>query len=494
MTVRWQSGLAGLLVLVGAALRFWRLGQRSFWFDESLAIYRGLSADLAGVLSAPPQVEPPLYYALLHFWLVQGADETTARAFSALMSSVALLLAWLVLKRLLPPPQALAALALFAFSPFQVLYAQEARPYGLRLLFEYAGLLTLLVAVRHRTFTAWAGWALLGALGALTHYLSLLWLACQWIFLLLAGAGRKVLVRAAAFGVLAAAPALLLAASAREAITLVNTAVPRLIPPLDVAGGAVQLFGAGAWVPGPLAHPAFVLFAVFGLLGVCVAGLSWRRRVRLRLSSAAILALGVLMLILLVAGHWAGLVYRPKLRYGITAQLFLLVACVRGIWTMPRGLVRMLALSALLLIEGFALANYFRGGFPPLDLPPCKKPFREAAGLLLAKAQAGDYVLSPGLVSYLPLKLQLGERLPQGYHYREDSFLPTELDRLGHPAPLGQVFRRARRIWLVLAPVHYTDPLTAPRELVKALRTKATLVETHAVPGIGIQLWRVHAP
>ena len=154
----------------------------------------------------------------------------------------------------------------------------------------------------------------------------------------------------------------------------------------------------------------------------------------------------------------------------------------------------MLALSALLLIEGFALANYFRGGFPPLDLPPCKKPFREAAGLLLAKAQAGDYVLSPGLVSYLPLKLQLGERLPQGYHYREDSFLPTELDRLGHPAPLGQVFRRARRIWLVLAPVHYTDPLTAPRELVKALRTKATLVETHAVPGIGIQLWRVHAP
>lgn len=122
--------LLGLLVLA-AALRFFQIGQQSFWADEVFSMWiiprgdDGLHSFFKG----------PLHAALLFFWSIWGGyGDVWARSLSAVLGLGTLPLLYLLGRRLGGNTVGLTAAFLLAVSPFHVWYSQEVRNYALLML------------------------------------------------------------------------------------------------------------------------------------------------------------------------------------------------------------------------------------------------------------------------------------------------------------------------------------------------------------------------
>ena len=101
--VGWTT-LAALaaIILLGAALRFYRLDEQSVWRDEYLAICNLEAKDLVtylrlSQLHLPEQAAGPLYYAVQYYWVRCFGDETTTlRSLPILISLVNIALAYML--------------------------------------------------------------------------------------------------------------------------------------------------------------------------------------------------------------------------------------------------------------------------------------------------------------------------------------------------------------------------------------------------------------
>jgi hypothetical protein len=146
---------AALLAITacGLMLRLLRLDATSLWADEAFSAYWP-HRSLYYLWTAGLFIEttPPLYYMLLKFWAVIAGDGDWAlRLFSVVASTLTIPLIFLLGLEVAVPAAALAAAAIFAVSPMQIAYAQEARVYALvPLAFALAllGLLRFLRAAR----------------------------------------------------------------------------------------------------------------------------------------------------------------------------------------------------------------------------------------------------------------------------------------------------------------------------------------------------------
>ena len=167
---------AGAVVLLALALRFYRLDGQSLWGDEGTSVALALR-DLAAITQgAALDIHPPLYYYLLHFWMMAlGSGEIAVRGLSALLGAATVGLTYLLGRRLFGCPVGLAAALLLAVSPLQVQYSQEARMYMLATLL---GLASAYCAVRAWEAPTARGSALAGRLDRLRRWRAVLALLC----------------------------------------------------------------------------------------------------------------------------------------------------------------------------------------------------------------------------------------------------------------------------------------------------------------------------
>ncbi len=166
-------------MVIGVGLRFW--APTPMWLDEALSVNiarlpvtqipRALAHDGA----------PPLYYLLLHAWmLVFGQSDLAVRALSGVVSVISLPFFWVAGHRLGGRAVAWITFFLALSSPFAINYATTARMYSLMILWTLLGFLALARALED------ARPARLIALGAVTaamlytHY---------WAFYLLVATG-----------------------------------------------------------------------------------------------------------------------------------------------------------------------------------------------------------------------------------------------------------------------------------------------------------------
>jgi 4-amino-4-deoxy-L-arabinose transferase-like glycosyltransferase len=140
-----------LMVLVAFALRVYQLGAQSIWWDESLSLYRA-TRDLAAILSnkiliqnvITTDLQPPLYFILLHFLVgVAGTSEYALRFVSVIANVATVPLFYALARRWFSPGTAIVAACLGAVSPFWVYYAQESRPYALALFWSLLAIYAL---------------------------------------------------------------------------------------------------------------------------------------------------------------------------------------------------------------------------------------------------------------------------------------------------------------------------------------------------------------
>ena len=125
--------LVFFITLIGAFLRLILLGSKGLWLDETFSIWMA-NHSVADMLHWVVQIDqhPPLYYLLLHYWIVlNGGGPFNVRLFSVLFGTATIPVVYLIGKRMAGITAGLAASLLMTFSLFNIYYAQETRMYTL---------------------------------------------------------------------------------------------------------------------------------------------------------------------------------------------------------------------------------------------------------------------------------------------------------------------------------------------------------------------------
>ena len=147
---------------------------------------------------------PPLYYLLARLFMeLFGSKVAAVRSLSVIFSLLAFpALYWLYLELFEQSKGQWMAIALFAVSPFHVLYAQEARQSSLWTLATLLSSAALLRAMRVQTWTSWGLYAITVSLNLYTFLLSVVVLLCHSIFVFVA---RPLVIRKFLLALLAGA-------------------------------------------------------------------------------------------------------------------------------------------------------------------------------------------------------------------------------------------------------------------------------------------------
>ncbi len=122
-----------LLTLLGAfALRLYRLGTSSLWYDETVSLFLARQDLVSLTRHTAGDIHPPLYYYLLHFWGPFAGWSEFSAAFVSLFFGVLLIaLVYRVGREWFNANAALIAASLVAISPYNLWYSQEVRMYTL---------------------------------------------------------------------------------------------------------------------------------------------------------------------------------------------------------------------------------------------------------------------------------------------------------------------------------------------------------------------------
>jgi uncharacterized membrane protein len=168
-------------VLVGIfflafALRLYRLGAGSLWYDETVSIHLAGKSIPALVAHTVGDIHPPGYYLLLHAWIRLAGGSDFAAAFLSLFFGLVLVaLAYRLAAQVFDWKVGLLAAFLVAVSPYNLWYSQEVRMYTLGAALGLALLLAVLSLLAAQTARrpSWIGLAVYvfcGALGLWTLY------------------------------------------------------------------------------------------------------------------------------------------------------------------------------------------------------------------------------------------------------------------------------------------------------------------------------------
>lgn len=193
-----------ILLVLGIFFRFVNLEGKSYWIDEVFTSLRisgytqaeviqelsqgqvisleelqkyqqpnpkkGVAGTIKGLALEEPQI-PPLFFVMARFWVqIFGHSPAVTRGFSSLISLLAFpAIYWLCRDLFASSLTGWIAMTLIAVSPFQVLYAREARNYSLWAVIILLSSWALLKAIRLNKKSNWAIYATTVALGFYAH-------------------------------------------------------------------------------------------------------------------------------------------------------------------------------------------------------------------------------------------------------------------------------------------------------------------------------------
>jgi uncharacterized membrane protein len=166
------------VLLLCTILYLYQLGTESLWFDEAYSIESAL-----GSLN----LNRPLYFLMLRFWMRLGEGEAWLRGLSVLWGLVSAGLIYLLGKQVSHRKTGVIAALLFTLSPLAINHAQEVRFYMLSTALGLAGSLCLACALKIRKLSLLSGWILFRLLALLTAQVNLLLLLPDLLLLMLKG-------------------------------------------------------------------------------------------------------------------------------------------------------------------------------------------------------------------------------------------------------------------------------------------------------------------
>jgi mannosyltransferase len=452
-----------ITVAIGLVLRFWTTSQ--LWLDEALTV------NVAGLpLHRLPDAlrhdgAPPLYYVLLHFWMLAfGTGNLAVRSLSGVISVVSLPLAWLAGRRLGGRSVAWVTLLLVASSPFAIRYATENRMYSLVVLLTLLGYLALTSVMRRPRPANLIGLAIVTGLLLYAHYWSIYLVVVVaaylvWISFRGSSNARWALLAVAA-GCLTFAPWLpIFVFQARHTGT--PWAVPASFSAMvhavsGFAGGDTTFADKGDTSPARALGLVFFALAGLGLFGAALS----RRRIELdlftrpRARAITFVTVGTLALAV-VAGYLTSSAFQDRYTAVVFTTFILLVAL--GTTTFADRWVRY-GVVGLAVVLGLS-TSASNVTFP-------RTQAGQVAAAIQASAHPGDVVgycpdqLGPAVSRLLPTDLnQL--TFPSGGSPRFVDWVDyAARNEAGNPAAFASALLAragpAHTVWLVWAPNYLT--------------------------------------
>lgn len=119
-----------LLLTLGVATRFYRLGDASLWRDEVFTL-RAAEFPWSTLWVTGYNPTPPLYYSIIRLMMDVSISEWWLRLPSAVFGTLTILFAYLATKTIWNSRAALASTLLLTLSTSNIEYSQEARAYAL---------------------------------------------------------------------------------------------------------------------------------------------------------------------------------------------------------------------------------------------------------------------------------------------------------------------------------------------------------------------------
>jgi len=499
-------------------LRFYQIGGKGLWLDEAFSIWMGRQpvGEMLGWLVNIDQ-HPPLYYTLLHFWMILGDSAATARSLSALFGAFTIPVIYLLGRRLSDGDEKTGLLAalILALSPFHVRFAQEARMYTLlalnaslalyalmRLLTDSRSATALLGRQLTNLWRVWRGGRSAGCRRPLpTVETDLAWLSYIVFTTATLLSHNTAIFFPIAANILVLSLILIrsrLAASNLLRNWLVAQAgvlllwIPWLIPFVVQSTSVYREF----WIPAPtwpivagtvgaflsdfLPRQARWLEVVWGLYAVlALLGL-----IRLRRRPARLVLLLVIFLTPFV-GEWLVSLRRPifydrTLIWASIPLYLLLAAGIRQLRYWPYVLIALLMIAT---VNGLSLREYY--------VHFEKEQWDDAAAFVAGRVEPDDLILFNATWVQIPFDFYFRlHNCPVAEHG-----VPVDLFERGILEPkmaasdlprLRSLTRGHRRVWLVYSHDWYTDPdsLIPP-----ALEEELDLLNRWDFYGLQVQLY-----
>ena len=376
------------VLLLGAALRLYGLGERSLSYDECQQFWASQGSFL--ISNREITLDPPLFPALLHLHSLVGRSETWLRLLPCLLGILGIPAVY-VLGYRLAGDRLTARVAAFFFSlaPYPIRYSQSLRVYSLTLWLCALLLAAWLAALENNNpHRRWCVAALAG-LGLLAMY-GVVWLAGALLAVLLflpalrKVPGRVRLACTLGAGMAAAVPLYVISLPTQMAQGTPPTFYEDKFLPRDSLPGALEFLGKGTldlFGYYSFIHPASgALFGALAVLGMIRLG-------RTREVSASV---GVFVVAVAGAAAASALRLYP---FGATRQmlyaapLFYVFAAggITSLRSWVRGWVTAILLAVIAAGCGVFLYRYHR--------EPGGQEMRPVANYLAHHAQSGDRIL-----------------------------------------------------------------------------------------------------
>jgi uncharacterized membrane protein len=495
------------IILIGFAIRLYKLGAQSLWYDETVSAVLASEPPAELIAHTARDIHPPAYYLFLHYWTSLAGDTEFALAFVSLIFGVLLIPLTYHLGRLLADrTSATWAALLIACSPFNVWYSQEVRMYTLGAALGLAATMWAWQALFGRTAQksmvnrCWLGYIVCATIGLYTlYYFAFLLIVLNLLFLIRLLLPR---IRSSALIALVVANGLVLLAYAPWLPIAWRQATNPPVPPWRTQLGLwpvlVESWSAlslGQSVQSAAVWPILLLALVLLVAGVTY--LSQQGRAPTTLSFRAIFlflyTFGPLGLIVLLSF----IVPLYHVRYVFTFAPAFYILLGAGIVWLARHPGRWPALIAASLLLAASAYSIYQLHF---DLRNRSDDFRAAVNFIESHWQPGDAILInagytyPAFLYYAddpylerqrlvpyqapadlnrPRLLQTGSinSGPQlGWHDPRSDFYPTS------PAEITTALERLSmdhsRLWLLRA----YDTVTDPTGLIR------TWLAEHAIP------------
>jgi len=187
--IAWTVILLLVITLLALALRLYRLGAQSLWYDEGVSVYLARMSLPQLTAWTADDIQPPLYYYLLHFWLFlfgQSSSEFVVRFPSLFFGVLTVPLMYRVGRHLCGATAGLLAALLAAISPLYLWYSQETRMYTMLTFLCLLSSSLLLKALERKAppyLPLGLAFAAANIAAAYTHYFAFFVMAFQGVYL-----------------------------------------------------------------------------------------------------------------------------------------------------------------------------------------------------------------------------------------------------------------------------------------------------------------------
>jgi mannosyltransferase len=167
-----------LIILLGVSLRIYKLSSHNLWYDEAVSM-RIVKSCLSSTL------QPPLYYALLHFWTRGfGASEFALRFLSVVFGILSIYGIYKLGSLFVDKKTGLISAFIISISPIHVWYAQEVREYTILPCLIMAVVYFFVRALKEDRSWLWIGFVISAILSLYIDYFTLFIILTSSIFFL----------------------------------------------------------------------------------------------------------------------------------------------------------------------------------------------------------------------------------------------------------------------------------------------------------------------